>query len=123
MKRSILEKRAVRTGIRASRKRGHIVSREELLDLRVQALPNLWRVAFIGLGIALISACYFAWPSASGTLRGLEALTGVLSIFFGAFGVRRTLSQLLDTVHPLDAADLVGHLVEAIANAISDIDL
>lgn len=123
MKRTVLEKRAVKVGVKASKKRGHAVSRDELLDLRVQTLPNLLRGALILTGLALIVACYFAWPSQAGSIRGLEAVCGIFSILFGAFGVRRTLSQLVDSVHPLDAADLAGSVVEMIGNAVSDIDL
>ena len=123
MKRTVLEKRAVKTGIKASRKRGHVVSRDELLDLRVQTLPNLLRATLILLGFALIAACYFAWPSTSGSVRGLEAVSGIFAILFRAFGVRRTLSHLLDSVNPTDAVDLAGSIVELVANAVSDIDL
>jgi prepilin signal peptidase PulO-like enzyme (type II secretory pathway) len=120
MKLTTIEKRAVRTGIKASKKRGHVVSGDELLDLRVQMLPNLLRAALIGLGIALICACYFAWPSTAGSIRGLEAVSGIFSILFGAFGIRRTLSHVLDSMDAVDLASVIG---EVIADALSNIDL
>ncbi len=123
MKQTTLEKRAVKTGIKASKKRGHVISQDELLGLRVQTLPNLLRGILILLGLMLMAACYFAWPSDAGSIRGLEVVSGIFCVLFGAFGVRRTLSNLLDSVNSLDAVDLAGHLVDAIANAVSDIDL
>lgn len=122
MKRSVLEKRVVRTGIKVSKQQGHTVSREELLNLRVQTLPNPLRLALVALGGACIAACYFSWPHEANSIRGLEAISGILLILFGLFGIRRTLSQILDSVQPLDAINLVGELVDAIANAVSDLD-
>jgi hypothetical protein len=50
----------------------------------------------------------------------VEAIGGVVAILFGAFGIRRTLSRVVDSI---DAVDLVGTVLEAIGEAISNIDL
>ena len=115
-----IERRAIKAGIKASKKRHHAVSKEELLELRVQTMPAAFRTALILLGIALIASAWFAWPSNSNSIQGLEAVAGIFSLLFGAFGIRRTLSQVLDTMDSIELADV---LVQLIAEAVSSIDL
>jgi hypothetical protein len=115
-----IQRRAVKSGIKASRKRGHILSVEELLDLRIQIIPFGIRSVLVLIGIASIVAALLEWPSTSNAIQGVEAVSGILAICFGAFGVRRTLSELLSNLNPLDFAEVV---VELIAHALSGIDL
>lgn len=120
LSRETLEKRAVKSGVKASKKRHHLVSEEELLALRIQVMPWAWRAFLVLLGIALIAACWFAWPSDSWTVRSIEAFTGVLALLFGAFGIRRTLSNIFDYT---SSAEGVGAILELVADAVSNIDL
>ena len=117
---SVIEKRAVKAGLKASKKRHHLLTEEELLSLRVQVMPAFPRIMLGLTGIALLIASWLAWPSGSDAIRSLEAIFGFLTLFFGAFGIRRTLSKLLDVT---DAADFASSVLELIGNAISDIDL
>jgi hypothetical protein len=94
---SALEKRAVKAGVKASKKRHHLITEEELLSLRVQVMPVLPRILLMLTGGSLLVAAYLAWPSGSDAIRVLETIFGVLTLFFGVFGIRRTLSTLLDT--------------------------
>lgn len=119
LSREKIELRAIKTGIKTSKKRGHLVSEGELLSLRLQTMPAPLRVSLILLGIGLIASGWFAWPSDSNTTRGLEFVFGILLTAFGAFGIRRTLSRILDSV---DAVDLAGSILESIGDALSDLD-
>ena len=120
LSRETLEKRAVTSGIKASKKRHHLVSEAELLALRIQVMPGKWRAFLIVLGTALIAACWFGWPSGSGEIRALEAIGGGFSLLFGAFGVRKTLSNVLDSTSSLEG---IGDILELIADAVTNIDL
>ena len=113
-----IKQRAVKTGVKASIKRDHLVTEQELLALRVQTMPAVLRVSLVLLGILLVAAGWFGWPSDSNAIQGLEAVVGILAILFGSFGIRRTLSHLLDSV---DAVDLAGSILEMIADAVSSI--
>lgn len=120
LSRDIIEKRAVKAGVKASKKRHHLVTEEELLSLRVQVLPALPRILLGGTGLLLITACCISWPSADITIRVLEGIFGALLLIFGIFGIRRTLGQVLDS---FDGVDLVGTIIETVADAVSNIDL
>jgi hypothetical protein len=116
LSRQTLEKRAVKAGVKASVKLGHVISEQELLALRVQTMSTIWRTLLILAGIALIASCWFAWPYPSIVARVLEAISGVFSLLFGIFGIRRTLGQLFET---LDVADLAGTVLDGILEMIS----
>lgn len=116
----IIEKRAVKAGVKASKKRHHLVTEEELLALRVQIMPALPRILLGITGLLLITACCISWPSSDIPIRVLEGISGGFLLLFGIFGIRRTLEQLLDTY---DAGDLIGSIIEGIVDAVSNIDL
>lgn len=120
LSRESLERRAVKAGVKASKKRHHLVSAEELLSLRVQTMPAPLRVALILLGIGSIGLGVAGWPVDSNAIQGLEAIGGIFSILFGAFGIRRTLSRLLESV---DSIDLAGSILKLVTEAVSNIDL
>lgn len=114
--RQTLEKRAVKAGVKASVKLGHVVSEQELMELRVQTLSTTLRVLLVLAGIALIASCWLGWPYPSSAIRWVEAISGVFSLLFGIFGIRRTIGNLLET---LDVVDLAGTVVEAIVDMVS----
>src|SRR5215217_377215 len=109
----IIQKRAVKAGVKASKKRHHLVTEEELLALKVQVLPALPRILLAFGGLLLITACCISWPVADISIRILEGISGFLLLLFGIFGVRRTLGQLLDAY---DAGELIGTIIETIAD-------
>ncbi len=115
----IIEKRAVKAGVKASKKRHHVVTEEELLTLKVQVIPALPRIILGISGALLITFCCISWPSADSLIRIIEAVAGGLLLVFGLFGVRRTLGELLDA----GASELIGSILEGIVEAVSNIDL
>lgn len=116
--REIVEQRAIKAGVKASKKRHHIVSEQELLSLRVQTMPAWLRMTLVLLGAALLASGWFGWPSDSNVVQGIEAVSGIFAILFGSFGVRRTLSHVVDSI---DAVDLAGSVLEAVADAVTSI--
>lgn len=120
LSREIIERRAIKAGLKASKKRHHVVSEQELLTLRVQTMSGWLRISLVLLGICLLASGWFGWPSDSNMVQGLEAVAGIFAILFGSLGVRRTFSHIVDSV---DAVDLVGSVLEAVGDAVSNIDL
>jgi hypothetical protein len=120
LSREKIQRRALKAGVKASKKRHHLVSSEELLSLRVQTMPALLRVLLVVSGILFIVLAWHGWPPGSNALQGLEVIGGIFSILFGAFGIRRTLAHVLDSVNALDLADVV---LELVAEVVSNIDL
>jgi hypothetical protein len=117
--RDLLERRAIKAGVKASKKRHHLISEEELLSLRVQTMSAWPRICLVIGGLLLIAASIFAWPAASDGARFTEAVFGILSFLFGVIGIRRTLDRVVETS---DAADLVGTVIEAVGAVISNLD-
>lgn len=111
-----------KAGVKASLKAGHPLSQEELLNVRVQLLPTIYRW---GLG-GISSACaYGSYTSAMATETG-ESLTAsialaIVSLLFFIFalaGVRKTLGTILENM-PVDAGgELLSAAVEGIGSII-----
>ncbi len=119
LSRDLIERRAIRAGVKASKKRHHLISEEELLSLRVQTMSAWLRTCLVVCGILLITASWFAWPAASDAARVAEAIVGIFATLFGVIGIRRTFDRVLDTY---DAADLVGTVLEAVGEVVSSLD-
>lgn len=114
-----LRRRAVKAGVRASKKRRHAVSRNELLGLRIQTMPAVARILLGTVGVVLIAAAWFEWPSQSNTVCGLEAAAGIVLVLAGFVGVRRTLAGLIDQ----SSGELIEFVLESIGEIFSHIDL
>lgn len=120
---NVIEKRAVKTGVKQSKKLGHLISPAELLAMRVQIVPIGLRIFLFLAGTALITAGFYAWPSDALAIKTAEVLAGIMSLLFGIFGIRRTLSNLLDSLDVVNPVDVVGGVIDLIGEAISSIDL
>lgn len=110
LNRRTLEQRAVKAGVKAAVKQQRPLTREELMELRVQTLSNGLRVFLVLAGAALMASAWFAWPYPNGAVRGIEAIAGLITFIFGLFGIRQTLSNLFD-----NADDLACAIIEIIA--------
>ncbi|OAM87709.1 hypothetical protein OH491_08270 [Termitidicoccus mucosus] len=120
-KSELLAKRIEKAGIRASIKEGRVLTEPELRNIKVQILPNPLRVIFCVLGVisAIVSYCCFMHD-----LDGCgvtSALISILMLLFGIFGVRRTLSRILDSMDAIDAAQILVHAIEGISSAIGSL--
>ncbi len=100
-----LQRRAIKTGVRTSRKVHHTLSREEILALRIQIIP-LWPRLLLGLAaIVLLIFGGSGWPSPSDFVQGIEVIAGVFLGLFAIFGVKKTVSNVFEGASDLNALD------------------
>ena len=116
-----LAQKIEKAGIRASIKEGHPLTESELLNIRVQILPNPLRATFCVFGAISAIASYYWFTQDFDGYGIVSAFISILLIFFGIFGVRRTLSRILDTMDAMDAAEIVGYAIEGISSAIGSL--
>lgn len=113
--------RIEKAGIKASLKAGHPVTREELLQVRVQLLPALFRWTLGGISAALgYGSCVAFMHDKEPTGFGLAVLA-ILFLFFALAGIRRTLGKILDSMDVGDAGELIGAALEGIGSVIGSI--
>lgn len=120
LSRNVIEKRAIKAGIKASKKVGHVVTPAELMAVKIQTMPSPFRILLFTAGVLAGLSAWFAWPSESILVRGVEAISGVGLVAFGIFGIRKTLSHVVDS---MDVLDLAGGVIELIGETISGFDL
>jgi hypothetical protein len=117
-KQQFLLLRIEKAGVRASRRSGHLISRDELLDLRIQVIPFTLRITVGLLAAASAWASYtFHAADASGPAFGFGVLA-VLLFLFALFGVRRTIGRILDSMDGLEMAEVA---LECIAKAFASV--
>jgi hypothetical protein len=116
-----LAKKIEKAGIRACRKEGHILTETELRKVKVQLLPVSLRVVFCLLGVIAALIGYLLFVTGSEGYGFLLALTSALSLLFGMYGVRKTLSRILDSMDAADALEILGHAAEGIASAVGSL--
>ncbi|MCW1886384.1 hypothetical protein OKA04_16725 [Luteolibacter flavescens] len=113
-----IRKRAVKAGIREAKKQHHALDREEVLSLKVQMLHPLTRFLLGTIGIALIAG------GGTGMVLDMSVAyagmfgAGILLLVFSVYGVRRTLSDVLDHVVAESAFALVESIVDSIGSAV-----
>jgi hypothetical protein len=107
-----------KAGVRESLRSGHLVTREELLGLRIQIVPLTLRLAFGLLGAGSAWACYvLAQPGDDGTAAAF-GLASFFLILIAVFGFKKTVEAVLDSVN---GADLVCIALDGIAEIVSSI--
>ncbi|MES2594796.1 MAG: hypothetical protein V4662_05655 [Verrucomicrobiota bacterium] len=116
-----LVKKIEKAGIRASVKEGHPLTEAELRDIKVQVLPSPFRIILGVLGVVsgLLSIMNFS-QDADGS-GAIWAVVSLAMLLFGIFGVRRTLSGILDSMDAVDAAEILGHAVDGIASVVGSL--
>ena len=112
-----LQRTAIRKAVRTSRKLHHALTKDEVLDLKIQIVPATARILLATGGILLITAALIAWPSDSNVIQGLEFLAGIFLLLFGIFGIRRTLSELADHMSYKAFELLLEGILSALGNA------
>lgn len=109
-----IRRRAVKAGIRRSRKLHHTLRREEILSLKVQVLPTLPRIVMGVSGTLLVVSACTGWPAEDGWIRGLEFIAGASLFLFSLLGVRRTLFEIADRL----STDALHSIVDSVVDAI-----
>jgi hypothetical protein len=110
-----------KAGVKKSLKVGHALSKEELLELRIQILPTAWRI-FIAVqaGVCAVVS-YLAFQAEADPWGGVWALAAVLFALFALFGVRRTLSTIVDALADQTANMVVELALRAIGKVVESI--
>jgi hypothetical protein len=121
LSRDIVERRAIQAGVKASKSRNQVVSEWELLALRVQTMAWWLRIALVVLGVGLVASGWYGWPLDSSVGQGLEAIGGLVAIWFGAFGIRRALSQVVDSLDSVGSIDLRSTVLDVILQILSNL--
>ena len=112
-----LQRQAVKAGLKASRKRDHVVSTDELLELSIQVMPAFLRVLLFTTGLALFGFALSGWPTEELWIRIGEGLLGLLLALFGILGVRQTVEAALEGVGDAGALLRRTRAAAAIAEA------
>jgi hypothetical protein len=113
-----LVKRVEKAGIRASMKQGHVLTESELRNIKIQILSNPTRAVFCLVGAISAGASYYCFNNDCESYGITLMIVSVVSLLFGIFGVRRTLSKTLDSIDIVDAGEILGHAAKGIASAI-----
>lgn len=121
LSRDIVERRAIQAGVKASLSAKQVVSERELLALRVQTMAWWLRIALVVLGVGLVVSGWYGWPLDSSVGQGLEAIGGLVAIWFGAFGIRRALSQVVDSLDSVGSIDLRSTVLDVILQILSNL--
>lgn len=116
-----LLRRVEKAGVRASLRAGHVVSREELLNLRIQIIPLTLRIA-TGV-VAAVSAIFSYLHFSAGEFDSGSSLAAlaILLTLFTAFGVRRTLSAILENDSGADSVEFLKAAVEGIGALVGSV--
>ena len=115
MKSDSLTRQAIRLAQRESRKRGHVLSREEVLRLSVQTVEPWKRALFVALGLA---ACGLAWfclfAGAPWWIWVSFGLGGMVVVVLGLVGKKTYLERELQKM----GRDGPTRIADAILNAL-----
>lgn len=109
--------RVEKAAVKQSLKAGHPLGREALLALKVQVVPAPVRWLLAGLAAGAGVGSYYCTTHDSPVWGVLLGMAAVLLLGFAIFGIRRTLSKIVDN---LDAGSL-GAAVEGIGSALASV--
>jgi len=114
-----LQRSIEKAAVRATLKSGHPITRDELLELRVQILPASKRLLFgfltlvFGCLVWVLSDLDYFWFSL------ISSAASLLSLFFAVIGVRRTISLTLDSLDRAGTDAVIEVALGAAAHVIS----
>jgi hypothetical protein len=114
-----LQRSIEKAAVRATLKSGHPITRDELLELRVQILPASKRLLFGFLTLVfgclawVLSDLDYFWFSL------ISSAASLLSLFFAVIGIRRTISLTLDSLDRAGTDAVIEVALEAAAHVIS----
>jgi len=113
-----IQKQAVKAGVRASKRRDHLITSDELMDLKIQMMPSPLRVVLFLCGCLLLGFAVTAWPTGSHGYQVLEGLLGAVMLLAGIFGIRRTFSGIIDGVANCGAEAIVEAVLGGIGSVL-----
>jgi len=116
-----LQQRAVKAGIRAAKKRHHVLDEAELRSLKIQVMPALPRILLVVAGLAALGCGFAGIPEDERFVQGVLGVGGLWFVIFGIFGIRRTFSGLLDCMTFEAASAITGAVLEKITDAFDGV--
>lgn len=111
-----LKKNGLKAGIKKSKKEGHVLSKEELLEMKVQVMPSLFRWISGILGVVGIGYAVFV-----GEFSILFLLLGLLLLVCGIYGYRKTLSKVVDGLGDVGGEVVVEVIFDGVVGAVGSI--
>ncbi len=111
-----LQKNGLKAGIKKSKKEGHVLTKEELLKMKVQVMPSPIRWISGILGLAVMGHGIFV-----GALSILLILVGLFLLVCGIFGYRKSLSKIIDNMGAVSGEVALRLICEGMAVAVSSI--
>lgn len=113
--------RIEKAGIRASVREGHVLTETELLGLKIQILPIQVRIA-LGLSAVLAGLGSYGCFLFDQTIWAVGlACLAMLLLFFAIFGVRKTLSTILDAFDAASSAEVLGAAADGVVSAMGSL--
>lgn len=109
-----------KAGVRHSLKAGHVLDQQELLSIKVQLIPAPVRVLTGVLAVAAGAASWF-WSDEHPLGSIMLFLLAVLLLIFTIYGVRRTLSKIVDSWDAASVGDLLSAAVEGITEVAGSV--
>lgn len=111
-----------KAGIKASLKENHVLTKEELLELKIQILPTSWRIilALLAFVSFWLSVSYF--KADDFTFGAISLALFFMLLAFSIFGVRRTLEEIVENWGFNSGTNLILELaIEGILKAFSSV--
>ena len=109
--------RAEKAGVKLAKKQGHMPTRDELLELKIQVIPNPIRWICFGTSVICAIGAWLLFGQDNNVWASVLAVTSVLLLAFSIFGIRRTLETLADHA----SYDLVESVFGLIGDAVGSI--
>jgi hypothetical protein len=103
-----------KAGLRKARREGHMLSREELLSVKVQLLPDYTRWLLFGGSVIAGLTSWWCLASDSNVAGSILAVLSVFLLLFSIFGFKRTLETVADQM----SYELVDLALDAIGSVI-----
>lgn len=110
-----------KAGVKAALKAGHVLNRAELLNVRVQLLPTLFRWTLAGGSAAAAYGSYQAFAVDHAPAGWGLAILSALLLVFAIFGVWRTLGHLVEGMDASSTTELVEAALEGIGSIIGSL--
>ncbi|MBG7607087.1 MAG: hypothetical protein IZT59_03520 [Verrucomicrobia bacterium] len=109
--------RTHKAGVKFAKKEGHIPTRDELLELKIQVVSNPVRWLCFGGSVMCGIAAWFLSAQDNTSAASALAVVSFIFLIFSIVGIRRTLETLADQA----SYELVDAAFELIGGAVGSI--